>query len=192
MEGGKMVALDPAKTYSVVTNNYVRSGGDGYKVFAEKAKNAYDFGPSLEDTTAAYLTRNSPYKPFTDGRITIVDSAVPAADTQAAADKQSESGGAVKTPDLPAASTDIAKQPPMVIPDSATTQQTTSSEGGAANDTTQATTEQKYMIARGDNFWDLAEKYYGDGAVWKKIAEANPGLRPRALPIGKEITVPAK
>ncbi|CAN7145028.1 5'-nucleotidase C-terminal domain-containing protein [Rhizobium sp. LjRoot254] len=186
MEGGKMVALDPAKTYSVVTNNYVRGGGDGYKIFAEKAKNAYDFGPSLEDVTAAYIGKHSPYKPFTDGRITIVDSAVPAAETA-----QSETGGDVKTPDLPAASTDIAKQPPAVTQDAATSKQTTTSEG-AESASTQATTEQKYTIAKGDNYWDLAEKYYGDGAVWKKISEANPGLRPRYLPVGKEISVPAK
>jgi 5'-nucleotidase/UDP-sugar diphosphatase len=191
MEGGKMVALDPAKTYSVVTNNYVRSGGDGYKIFAEKAKNAYDFGPSLEDTTAAYLAKHSPYKPFTDGRITIVDSAIPAADTKATETAQSQTGGDVKTPDLPAASTDIANQPPVVNQDAATSKQTTTSEG-AESASTQATTEQKYTLSKGDNFWDLAEKYYGDGAVWKKIAEANPGLRPRYLPVGKEITVPAK
>ncbi|MEC8574254.1 MAG: bifunctional metallophosphatase/5'-nucleotidase, partial [Pseudomonadota bacterium] len=33
-EGDGYVAIDPAKTYVVVTNNYVRNGGDGYKMFA--------------------------------------------------------------------------------------------------------------------------------------------------------------
>ena len=194
MDNGQMVALDPAKTYTVVTNNYVRGGGDGYKVFAEKAKNAYDFGPSLEDTTAAYLTKNSPYKPFTDGRITIVDSAVPAtteAKTEPATETKTEAPaeGQVATPDLPAASTDIAGQPPVVGQESAAT---TTAESTGSDATQSASTEQKYTLARGDNFWDLAEKNYGDGALWRKISEANPGLRPRALPVGKEITVPAK
>ena len=68
-EGDAFVAIDPAKDYLAVSNNYVRGGGDGYKMFIE-AKNAYDFGPDLADVTAEYLAKNAPYKPFTDGRIT--------------------------------------------------------------------------------------------------------------------------
>jgi 5'-nucleotidase len=69
-EGENFVAIDPNKTYGVVTNNYVRGGGDGYKVFATNAQNPYDFGPNLENTVAEYLTAHNPYKPYTDGRIT--------------------------------------------------------------------------------------------------------------------------
>lgn len=69
-EGDGFVPLDPAKTYGVVTNNYVRGGGDGFKTFADKAINAYDFGPNLEEVVAEYLTGHNPYKPYTDGRIT--------------------------------------------------------------------------------------------------------------------------
>lgn len=69
-EGDAFVPLDPAKTYGVVTNNYVRGGGDGFKTFATRAVNAYDFGPNLEDAVAEYLTTHNPYKPYTDGRIT--------------------------------------------------------------------------------------------------------------------------
>ncbi|UTS80211.1 bifunctional metallophosphatase/5'-nucleotidase [Phaeobacter piscinae] len=68
-EGDSFSPIDPAKTYVVVTNNYVRNGGDGYKVFAGDDKNAYDFGPDLADVMAEYLVENSPYKPYTDGRI---------------------------------------------------------------------------------------------------------------------------
>jgi 5'-nucleotidase/UDP-sugar diphosphatase len=182
MEGGKMVALDPSRTYSIVTNNYVRGGGDGYEIFAKKAMNAYDFGPSLEDTTAAYLTKNSPYKPFTDGRITIVDSAVAA--TDAATPETATPDTAAGTPDLPAASTDIANQPPVVG------QEGTAPE--SAPQESKASAGQKHLLVRGDNFWDLAKAAYGDATLWRKIAEANPGLRARALPVGKEINVPAK
>lgn len=69
-EGDTFVPLEAAKTYGVVTNNYVRGGGDGYKTFATKAVNAYDYGPNLEDVVAAYLTAHNPYMPYTDGRIT--------------------------------------------------------------------------------------------------------------------------
>ncbi len=66
MVGG--TAIDTAKVYSVVSNNYVRNGGDGYEVFVN-AENAYDFGPDLADVTADYLAANAPYTPFLDGRI---------------------------------------------------------------------------------------------------------------------------
>lgn len=61
--------IDPAKVYSVVSNNYVRNGGDGYDMF-KTAENAYDFGPDLADVTAEFLAAKGPYAPYTDGRIT--------------------------------------------------------------------------------------------------------------------------
>ncbi len=66
--GGDWVPIDPAATYKVVSNNYVRGGGDGYDMFTGAA-NAYDFGPDLADVTAEYLAKTGPYQPFTDGRI---------------------------------------------------------------------------------------------------------------------------
>ena len=37
MEGGAWKPIDEAKTYMVATNNFVRQGGDGYKLFASNA-----------------------------------------------------------------------------------------------------------------------------------------------------------
>ncbi|QFT72304.1 bifunctional UDP-sugar hydrolase/5'-nucleotidase [Ruegeria sp. THAF33] len=68
-EGDGFVPIDPNKTYLVVTNNYVRNGGDGYSMFEGDDKNAYDFGPDLADVTAEYLAENAPYQPYVDGRI---------------------------------------------------------------------------------------------------------------------------
>ncbi|MEL6682132.1 MAG: 5'-nucleotidase C-terminal domain-containing protein [Pseudomonadota bacterium] len=68
MVGG--APIDPEKVYGVVSNNYVRNGGDGYSMF-EDAANAYDFGPDLADVTAEYIAANAPYMPYTDGRITM-------------------------------------------------------------------------------------------------------------------------
>ena len=69
-EGTEFKPIDPEKTYGVVSNNYMRAGGDGYAVFAKDGKNAYDFGPNLESVVADYLGAHNPYKPYTDGRIT--------------------------------------------------------------------------------------------------------------------------
>jgi 5'-nucleotidase len=142
IEDGKPVPLDDAKVYGVVSNNYMRAGGDGYKIFAQKGINAYDFGPSLEDTVAAYLAANSPYRPYLDGRVTEVAAAAPVTAEPA------------KAPE-PAAET-------------------------------------RHVIVKGDTFWDLAKTAYGDGTLWRKIAEANPNAEPRRLRIGMEIVIPAK
>ncbi|MEL6450155.1 MAG: 5'-nucleotidase C-terminal domain-containing protein [Pseudomonadota bacterium] len=67
MVGGAPIEMD--KVYGVVSNNYVRNGGDGYAMFVA-AENAYDFGPDLADVTAEYLAEQGPFTPYTDGRIT--------------------------------------------------------------------------------------------------------------------------
>ncbi|PYG33239.1 bifunctional metallophosphatase/5'-nucleotidase [Pelagimonas varians] len=69
MEGDAFGPIDPAKTYGVVSNNYVRNGGDGFKMFRD-AQNAYDFGPDLADVTAEYMAKMGPVTPMLDGRIT--------------------------------------------------------------------------------------------------------------------------
>jgi nucleoid-associated protein YgaU len=51
---------------------------------------------------------------------------------------------------------------------------------------------QKYVIKRGDTLWEIAEKYYGKGSEYTKIAEAN-GIKPidyRRLKIGRELIIP--
>jgi 5'-nucleotidase / UDP-sugar diphosphatase len=67
--GDAWAPIDPATVYKVVSNNFVRGGGDGYGMFRDAA-NAYDFGPDLADVTAEYMAKVGPVTPFTDGRIT--------------------------------------------------------------------------------------------------------------------------
>ena len=68
MNGG-LEPVDPEKVYGIVSNNFVRGGGDGYKMFVDAA-NAYDFGPDLADVTAEYLAAKAPYTPYVSDRIT--------------------------------------------------------------------------------------------------------------------------
>lgn len=65
------IPIDEAATYLVASNDYMRSGGDGYKVFQEEAIEAYDFGPNLEEVVAEFLTKNQPYEARLDERIVI-------------------------------------------------------------------------------------------------------------------------
>ncbi|GAB1395680.1 hypothetical protein MASR1M65_04570 [Saprospiraceae bacterium] len=53
----------------MVSNNYVRQGGDGFSVFVDADK-AYDYGPDLADVVAEFIAANAPYQPYLDGRIT--------------------------------------------------------------------------------------------------------------------------
>ncbi|SFV29440.1 5'-nucleotidase [Devosia crocina] len=70
-EGDEWVPIDEEATYTIVTNNYVRGGGDGYGTFAE-GDNPYDFGPPLEQVVADYIAKlGGEYTPYLDGRITI-------------------------------------------------------------------------------------------------------------------------
>ena len=68
-ESAGFVPIDPAAIYMVVTNNYVRNGGDGYKMF-RSGLNAYDYGPGLEVVLAEYMAAQGSYVPYLDGRIT--------------------------------------------------------------------------------------------------------------------------
>ena len=68
--GDAWAPIDLTATYGLVSNNYVRGGGDGYDMF-EGALNAYDFGPDLANVTAEYMAASGSYTPFTDGRITV-------------------------------------------------------------------------------------------------------------------------
>jgi len=71
MKDGEWAPIDPEAMYGVVSNNFLRSGGDGYAIFRDNAQDAYDFGPSVEDVVADYLIAGGTYEPMTDGRITV-------------------------------------------------------------------------------------------------------------------------
>ncbi len=67
-ENGTWSNIEPSKTYLAVTNDYVRRGGDGFSMFAT-AKNAYDFGPNLENVLLDFMLKYPDYDPVPQGRI---------------------------------------------------------------------------------------------------------------------------
>jgi len=176
-EGDAFVPLDPAKTYIVAANNYVRTGGDGFKVFATNAINAYDFGPNLEEAVAAYITANSPYKPYTDGRISEVTPAGYVAPAKPAAPAPATTAPATTAAPAPAAPT--ATAPATTAP----VAPTPAAAAAAAS---------KYVVEKGDSLWKIAAEKYGDGALWGKIAKANTLKHPNHIEIGEELELPAQ
>ena len=183
-DGETFVPLDPAKTYIVAANNYVRTGGDGFKVFATKAINAYDFGPNLEEAVAAYITANSPYKPYTDGRISEVTPAGYVAPAKPAAPAPAATAPAAGT-QAPAATPAPAPAAPAATAPSATAPAATAPATAAA-------AVSKYVVEKGDSLWKIAAEKYGDGALWTRIAKANTLKHPNHIEIGEELELPAQ
>lgn len=117
-DGETWVAIDPAKTYGMVTNNFMRNGGDGYALFASNGMNAYDFGPPLEKVLSDYVAKlGGDYTPYTDGRITDASPA-PAPEPAPAEAPAAETPAAAPAADAPAvpAETPAMEAPAMEAP----------------------------------------------------------------------------
>ena len=50
--------------------------------------------------------------------------------------------------------------------------------------------QRTHVIRKGDTFWSIARKYYGDGRRAEEIARANPDLVPTKLGVGKKVLLP--
>jgi len=47
-----------------------------------------------------------------------------------------------------------------------------------------------HVVVRGDSLWSIAERHYGNGAHWRRIEKANPGLDPGLLSAGITLKIP--
>ena len=65
---GKFQLLNPKDIYRVATNNFLASGGDGYRSFAE-GENLLETGYLLSDAIAEYITAMSPLQVKIENRI---------------------------------------------------------------------------------------------------------------------------
>jgi 5'-nucleotidase len=66
---GSYAGLESAAHYSLVTNNFMRTGGDGYTVLRDDAMDAYDFGRPLEEVLIDHMIMNNPVKVEREGRV---------------------------------------------------------------------------------------------------------------------------
>ena len=67
--------------------------------------------------------------------------------------------------------------------------------GGAAlakrDDRTGAASAKTYTVRKGDCLWNIAKKYYGDGAQYQKLAAANPSIKnPNLIYPGQVLDIP--
>ncbi len=203
MDGGAWAPIDPARKYMVATNNFVRKGGDGYKLFETNAEKVYDYGPGLEQVVADYLTANRPYTPTLDGRITAIAAAEPmpaeapaeTAPAEAAPVEAAPAAAEPVFPDLPAGSADIANTPPTMAAEPAPAEAAAPADAAPVGPAPMEAAPEKmaegsHVIEPGDSLWKIAAKYYGSGAKWKTIADANPDANPDDLKIGATLKIP--
>jgi len=66
---GGYAPIDEGKMYTVATNNFMRTGGDGYEIFEKDAKEYYDYGRPLEEALMDYMIKKHPVDVVKDGRI---------------------------------------------------------------------------------------------------------------------------
>lgn len=48
----------------------------------------------------------------------------------------------------------------------------------------------EYVVQSGDDLWNIAEKVYGDGFQWERIAKANNIINPSSLKVGMKLRLP--
>ena len=65
---GTWAPIDPNGVYTIVTNDFMAGGGDGYAMLRD-GTNRYDTAIDLADALAEYLTANAPFAPVLEGRI---------------------------------------------------------------------------------------------------------------------------
>jgi nucleoid-associated protein YgaU len=53
-----------------------------------------------------------------------------------------------------------------------------------------APAQQTYTVQDGDTLWAIAERYYGDGSQYMKIATANGIANPDLINVGQQLVIP--
>ena len=66
---GSFAPVNPDRTYQVVTNNFMRAGGDGYTMLRDHAIDPYDAGSGLDMVVADAIAAAPALAPVIDGRI---------------------------------------------------------------------------------------------------------------------------
>lgn len=198
-EDGGWIAINEDKLYGVVTNDFIRKGGDGYELFASNAVDAYDYGPGLEEVVADYLASNTPYSPVLDGRIIDVDAIPPVAKKPAPVAKVvavTPEPVKIKKAKKPAATEpEVVSKPAKAAktkkkPKASKRARVETRPVPKARPKRAAPKPLVHIVRRGETFWKIARKRYGDPTKWKIIRAANKKIRNNRLKPGTRLVLP--
>ncbi len=89
--------------------------------------------------------------------------------------------------DPPAPTTTTSSTTTATRPGSTSSATTASTSTGAA---ATRTSSKRYTVKESDTLWKIAQAHLGNGAHWKRIVAANPGLTPERLRTGMTIRLP--
>lgn len=160
--------LDPNKTYRLVTNDFMASGGDGYTMFQGKPFVAE--GGLLSDVLTDYFKAVGEVNPVIEGRVKIT--------------KVAET---VEEPKKEEKVTEIVEEPkkeekPVVIP-KPVEQPKPEPEPAPAP----VAAAKRYVVESGDVLWKIAKKF---GRTYQELAEFNNIKNPHLIFPGQVILVP--
>lgn len=159
-------ALDPNKTYKLVTNDFMASGGDGYTMF--KGKPFVAEGGLLSDVLIDYFKEVGEVAPIVEGRVRLVKEA-----------KSVDEPKEVEKPEPSKPREEVEVKPEVKpVPKPASKPEPTSVPQVAA---------QKYVVESGDVLWKIARKF---GKTWQELAEYNEIKNPHLIFPGQVILVP--
>ncbi|MBL8134848.1 MAG: 5'-nucleotidase C-terminal domain-containing protein [Anaerolineae bacterium] len=72
-DGETYTSVDPEAVYTLVTNDFMRKGGDGYQVFADRGIDPADTVVFFDDVFIEYAREHSPLQPVVEGRIIVLN-----------------------------------------------------------------------------------------------------------------------
>ncbi|WP_052702818.1 5'-nucleotidase C-terminal domain-containing protein [Paenibacillus beijingensis] len=167
--GGK--PIDPDKTYTLATVDFIANGGDGYEMFKD-ANVLLDAnaGPLLSGLIIEAIQKQGAIAPKTDGRIAVSQSKPK--ETEPAKPVESTKPAVPAKPTKPAEPSKPAKPAKPSTP---------------AKPALPAKTEIIYIVHKGDWLSKIAPKY---GLTWQELAEYNRLSDPDFIVVGQKLRIP--